>query len=60
MKLRIKPEIWKIRKQKTPNDNSKKKKKFKNGDSVRSLRNDFKYANICIMGVPEGGERTRN
>ena len=52
--------IGKIRKQKTPNKNCKKKKGFKNYDSVRSVWNNFKHTNICIMGVPEGEERTRN
>ena len=29
----------------------------KKEDSIRSLRNNFKCTNICIMGVPTGQER---
>ena len=58
MKLRIKSQIWNIRKQKTPNQNSKKKKSIQiNKDSVRILWDDFKHTNICIMGVSKGEER---
>ena len=57
MKQRIKPAIWKIRKQKTPNQNSKKKKELKSEDSIRSLWDNFKFYNICIIGVPKGEER---
>ena len=46
--------IWKIRKQKTPNQNNKKKNELKNKNSLRSLWDNFKCTNIHIMGVPEG------
>ena len=38
-----------------PHQNSKKKKEklTKNEDSLRSLWEDFKHDNICIMGRPE-------
>ena len=58
MRLRVKSMIWKIRKQKTTNENSKKKKRIqKNEASVRSLWNNFKCSNICIIGVTEGEEK---
>ena len=44
-----------MRKQKTPNQNSKKKKESpQNEDRVRSLQDSFKHTNIHITGVPEG------
>ena len=50
--------IWNIRKQKTPHQNSKKKKIIqRNDDSVRSLWDNFKHTNIHIMGLPEGEEK---
>ena len=49
--------IWKIRKQKIPTRTAKRKKISQNEDSVRSLRNNFKCTNICLMGVPEGEKR---
>ena len=54
IKQRIKSVIWKIRKQKTPNQNNKKKNELKNKNSLRSLWDNFKCTNIHIMGVPEG------
>nr|KAF6349276.1 hypothetical protein mMyoMyo1_011816 [Myotis myotis] len=60
MKLRIKSVFWNIRKQKTPHQNSKKKKEFfKNEDSVRILWDNFKHTNIRIMEVLEGEERVQ-
>ena len=50
--------IWNIRKQKTTNQNNKKKKEFlKNEDSVSSLWDNFQRSNILIIGVPEGEEK---
>ena len=50
--------IWNIRKQKTTNQNNKKKKEFKkNEDSINSLWGTFKRSNICIIGVPQGEEK---
>ena len=47
-------DIWK---QKTLNQNNKKKKESKkNEDSVSSLWENFKHSNICIIGVPEEEE----
>ena len=56
MKLRIKSMIWNIRKQKTTNQNKKKKRIQENEDSVRILWINFKHTNIHIMGVQEEGE----
>ena len=33
-----------------------KEKESKNEGSLRSLRDNLKYTNICIIGVPEGEE----
>ena len=58
MKQRIKSEIWKIRKQKTPNQNSKKKKESKkNEDSIRCFWDNFKCTYIPYHG---GDKRTKN
>ena len=57
MKPRIKSIIWNLRKQKTPSQNNKKKRNPKNEDSISSLWDNFKYSNICIIGVPEGEEK---
>ena len=57
MKMRIKSIIWNIRKQKTANQNNKKKKEStKNEDSVSSLWDNFKRSNIRIM-LPEVEEK---
>ena len=53
MKLRIKSLIWNIRKQKTTNQNKKKKKSKEYKDSLSNLWDNFKLSNICIIGVPE-------
>ena len=57
MKLRIKSMIWKIKRQKTTNQNKKKKESKKSEDSISSLWDNFKRSNICIVGVPEGEEK---
>ena len=57
MKLRIKSMIWNIRKQKTTNQNKKKKRIQENEDSVSSLWDNFKKSNIHNIGVPEGEEK---
>ena len=58
MKPRIKSMIWNIRKQKTTNQNIKKKKESKKTeDSISSLWDNFKRSNIHIIGVPEGEEK---
>ena len=41
----------------TQSEQQKEKRIQKNEDSVRSLWDNFKHTNICIMGVPEGEER---
>ena len=38
-------------------EQQKEKRIQKNEDSVRSLWDNFKHTNICIMGMPEGEER---
>ena len=57
MKLRIKSMIWNIRKQKTTNQNKKKRESKKNEDSVSSLWDNFKQSNIHIIGGPEEEEK---
>ena len=49
--------IWNIRKQKTTNQNKKKRESKKNEDSVSSLWDNFKQSNIHVIGVPEGEEK---
>ena len=58
MKLRIKQMIWNIRKKKTSNKYSKKKKEYKkiDDDSVSILWDNFKCTNSWIIGVQEGDE----
>ena len=52
--------VWNIRKQKTTNQNNKKKgESKKNEDSVSSLWDNFKHFDINIIGVPEGEEKER-
>ena len=54
MKPRITSRIWNMRKKKTMNQYSKKKKRIqKNEDRIRD---NFKRSNICIIRVPEGEE----
>ena len=48
--------IWNVRKQKTTNQNKKKKESKRNEDSVSSIW-DFKHSNIHIIGVPEREEK---
>ena len=58
MKPRIKSMIWNIKKNKTFNQNSKKKKESKKiKDRLRSLWDDFKCTNIRIIGVLEGEQK---
>ena len=47
--------IWNIRKQKTTNQN-KKKRIQKSKDRLRGLWDNFKKSNIHLIGVPEGEE----
>ena len=47
----------KVKKKKTPKQNSKKKKEFlKNLESLRNIWDTMKRNNICIMGISEGEE----
>ena len=58
MKLRIKPMIWTIRRQKTTNQNTRRKKNKKEYEaSVRIPWDNLKHSNICITGVPEGEKK---
>ena len=57
MKLRIKSIIWNTRKQKTTNQNNKKRKNPKKRDSIISFWDNFKRSNICIIRVSEGKEK---
>ena len=50
--------IWNIRKQKTTNQNNKKKKRIqKNEGGVRSLWDNFNRSNIYTIWPPEGEEK---
>ena len=50
--------IWNIRKQRTTNQNNKKKKESKtNKDSINSFWDNFKHSNICLIGVPQKEKR---
>ena len=55
MKLRIKSATWNIKKQKTTNQNCKKKKRTppKNEDRAKSLWDNLKHSNIHIIGVAD-------
>ena len=55
MKAKIKSMIWNIRRQKTTNENKRKKKNPKEEDSISSFWDNFKR--FCIIGVPEGEEK---
>ena len=58
IKPTIKSMTWNIRKKKTFNKNSKKKKESKKyKDRLRSLRDNFKSTNIEVIAVPEGEEK---
>ena len=58
MKLRIKSVIWNIRKQKQSKQQEEKRDQEKEG-SVKSLWDNFKCTNICIMGMSEGEENKK-
>ena len=49
--------IWNIKKQKTSNQHNKREKVQKNEDSISSLWDNFKRANIHIIRVAEGQEK---
>ena len=53
MKPRIRSMFWNVRKQKTTDRTTRRKKNQKNEDSVNTLQNNFEHSNICIIGVPE-------
>ena len=57
MKQKIRSVVWKIRKQKTPNQKTGKEKKSKSEHRLSSLWDNFKNAYICIMGVLAGEKR---
>ena len=57
MKLRTISVIWKLRKQKTTNQEKKKKRTQNNKDSVSSLWDNFKRPNICIIRITEGEKK---
>ena len=58
MKPRIKSTIWNTRKEKVFNQNSRKKKRIqRNEERLRNLWDNFKSANIQIIGTPEGEEK---
>ena len=61
MKPRIKSMIWNIRKKKTSNHNSEKKRESKKiKGSVRSLQDNFRHSNIHITEMPEGEEKEQD
>ena len=43
----------------TAAEQTKEKRMKRNEDSLRDLWDKIKYNNICIIGVPEGGEREK-
>ena len=59
MKPRFKSVIWNIRKQKTPNQNNKKKKESRKIRIVSAASGTTSSVPtfIRITGVPEGGEK---
>ena len=57
MKSIIKSMIWNIRKKKTLNQNSKKKKNSKNEYRLRSIWDNVKHTNIRIIALLEGEEK---
>ena len=58
MKLRIKSMIWNIRKQKTTNQNNKKKKRpHGKDDTIDRLWDNFRRFNIRMIGRPKGEEK---
>ena len=59
MKLRIKSMIWSIRKQKTIDQNNKKKKESKKEDNVSSLWENFKHSKIHIIRMPEEKRKSK-
>ena len=60
MKQKIKAEIWKMRRQKTPNQNSKRKNESKKYEgNIRNLWENFKCTNIQVMGVPQEKRESR-
>ena len=60
MKPRIKSMMWNIRKQKTTNQNKKKKRIHKSEDRISSLCDNFKKSNIHIIGVSEREEKEQD
>ena len=57
MKLRIKSTIWKTRKEKSLNQNRRKKKRIhENKDRLRNFWDVSKRTNIQIIRVPKGDE----
>ena len=47
---------WKREQWKSPKLNIKRKKNFLKEDNLRDLWDNINHINICIIGVPEGGE----
>ena len=53
-----KSDVWNVKKQKTPNQNSKKEKVSKyNEDSAGRFWDNLKHTNIHMMGMLEGQKR---
>ena len=57
MELRIKSMIWNIRKQKTTNQNKKKKEPPQNEGSISSFWDNFSKFDFHITGVPVGEDK---
>ena len=57
MKPRIKSMIGNIRKEKTSNQNKKKKEPPKTEDSISSFCDNFNRSIILIIGMPEGEKK---
>ena len=53
-----KDQVHSLEDKKAENNQSEQKKRIpKNEDNLKSLWDNFKHTNICIMGVAEGEER---
>ena len=59
MKSRIKSDLEYKEIKHTQSEEQKENRLWKNEDSIRSLRENFKHTNIHIVGVPEGEEREK-
>ena len=53
---------WKVESWKSPNQDSRQKNKQTNKKLKRNIRDiwdNIKWANLCMLGIPEGEEKQR-